>query len=122
MENHFPDYRVPIKGICRGLSTRRRRRLHGDERAAALAAVELDGAVGEREQGVITADADARAFLNSGGVNIFRDSATVAGAGRVVVEDGTELQLENGFDDPLRLDNEGTVWITEDDAARADNG
>ncbi len=56
-----------------------------------------------------TADADARAYLNSGGVNVFRDTATVAGQGRVGVRNGTELQLENGFDEPLRLENAGTV-------------
>lgn len=56
-----------------------------------------------------TADGDAELALASGGVNIFRHPADIFGSGDVVVQDGTVLQLENGFDEWLRLVNEGTV-------------
>ncbi len=64
-----------------------------------------------------TATPDTRLFLGGDGTHVFRQTASVLGSGRVVIENPAELQLEDGFDEPLRLINEGQLTIGVDATA-----
>ena len=74
-----------------------------------------------------TADEHVEVILASGGLNVFRQSAAVTGPGDVVVQSGTSLLLDDGFDEWMRLVNHGTlqpglgvgdarVWVYTQDA------